>query len=195
MEAALHECTLMLEWPFGSDEVCASNGYRFLRLGSAGLATLAAQSRFDDIWEFVRNDVSHGLEPPTKEALAEGRAFILLAVQGRRVVGLVSAERLTPDQKLQCMPDEDSPGLALVEPGVHPHGIFQTAALGIFLIWVRRSERRKGLASAMVDVVRQVATLPGQVMASAGQVAFSQPTKLGFAFAKRYAGQALVYTP
>merc|ERR1719410_2670189 len=113
MEASLHECAIMLEWPFGGDEVGSFNGCRFLRLGAASLVTPAvqhmsprAQSRFDDIWEFVRNDVSHGLEQPTSEALASGRAFILLALQGRRVVGLVSAERLTPDQKVQCMPDE-----------------------------------------------------------------------------------------
>lgn len=202
MEASLHECALMLDWPFGGDEVSASNGCRVLRLGAARPVTpaaqhlpLRAQSRFDDIWEFVRNDVSHGLEPPTDEALASGRAFILLALQGRRVVGLVSAERLTPNQKVQCMPDEDVSGLALVEPGVHLHGRPQIAALGISLIWVRRSDRRKGLARAMVDAARKISTLPGQVMASTDEVAFSQPTNLGFAFAKRYSGQALVYTP
>jgi len=77
------------------------------------------------------------------------------------------------------------------------------AALGVALIWVRRSERRRGFARALVDATRKIAALgsPGSVDIRASEVAFSQPTDLGLAFASSYvacpkqAAAPLIYEP
>jgi len=91
--------------------------------------------------------------------------------------------------------------------------------LGIAVVWVRRSERRRGLATSMVEAARHLAAgaAPGckraaeltwaaaPKVATALPVAFSQPTDLGMAFASSYttsfvqaaaeAPGVLVYTP
>ena len=56
------------------------------------------------------------------------------------------------------------------------------AAVGVAVIWVARSERRRGLATAMVDSVRR-----------SEPVAFSQPTELGWSFASSYSRRSATY--
>lgn len=192
LEATFHCCTKALEWPFAAESVagawaCAGTGTgsvtkcHLVSIGSC-LKSNAARARFHDLWEFVRNDLSHGIDPPQLDSVAAGVSVVLLGLRGSVVVGLVWAERAAT-ATLDNDPDHT-----------------RRARLGIALVWVRRSERRRGLATALVDAARRLAAGPGTAPVAIGEVAFSQPTLHGAAFASKYteqahAGQVLVYQP
>ena len=77
----------------------------------------------------------------------------------------------------------------------------QKALIGIHQIWVHSRFRRRGVASRLIDTVREK-MLYGMVVPR-NQVAFSSPTEAGASFARRYStflsdatlngGQVLVY--
>lgn len=76
---------------------------------------------------------------------------------------------------------EKAAGAGPHERGTKPGGALKAwtcrgqAAVGVAVIWVARRERRRGLATAMVDSLR-----------CSAPVAFSQPTELGWSFASSY---------
>lgn len=232
-EDALHRCTTALAWPFASEQVAAASssspgarlatsassgaaGSRIIRL-SANCFRGAAGVRLREIWEHVREgDLSHALELPTAEAVASKTAWLLLALRGKEVLGLLSAERVGPTTCCELRESIDG-GRPEVQPAKRPRVDTQPAAskddsvLGVALIWVRRSERRRGLASTLVDAARRLESQSrstcagGQAREGAVKVAFSQPTELGKAFATKYAlakargasdsSEPLVYQP
>lgn len=64
--------------------------------------------------------------------------------------------------------------------------------IGISRIWTHSCQRRQGIASKLLTAVLQ--NIVFGTVVSAKQVAFSQPTALGYAFAKRFCGEVLVYS-
>mmetsp|Transcript_29574 Transcript_29574/g.92328 ORF Transcript_29574/g.92328 Transcript_29574/m.92328 type:complete len:271 (-) Transcript_29574:46-858(-) len=205
LEGALHSCTMSLEWPHGGAESLAelwpgagagaggTAACRLLRLGS-GLLAAAASARFAALWDFIRGDLSHGLDPPSPERVAAGAATVFLGLRGREVVGLIWAESIGMLQRVECLPGGPScESVASLGAGSSPDrrpGQAARAAIGVVLIWVRRSERRRGLATALVEAVRRHAAGPGGRSVPREAVAFSQPTDLGLEFARGYAGAA-----
>ncbi|KDO70603.1 hypothetical protein CISIN_1g031081mg [Citrus sinensis] len=67
------------------------------------------------------------------------------------------------------------------------------AVCGIRAIWVTPSNRRKGIASLLLDAVRR--SFCGEIVLEKSQLAFSQPSSAGKALASNYFGTAsfLVY--
>eukprot|EP00928_Gymnodinium_smaydae_P089284 TRINITY_DN73274_c0_g1_i1.p1 TRINITY_DN73274_c0_g1~~TRINITY_DN73274_c0_g1_i1.p1 ORF type:complete len:283 (-),score=51.95 TRINITY_DN73274_c0_g1_i1:37-885(-) len=227
LNSTLHRCSSALEWTLGGEslptpqvggasEGGACRGLRFLRLGRARLLSQVAQERLNELWEFVRNDLSHGLDLPAPERLLIGAAdpaAIFLALRGKEAVGLLVAERVVNAELFETKPLADADeAMRLAEPAKTGTN---EEVLGINLVWVRRTERRKGLATLLLDVARQQAKealatqLPSTLLPPSTQspamlplarVAFSQPTSDGFRLAARYAGPArdgkvLVYQP
>eukprot|EP00933_Yihiella_yeosuensis_P039517 TRINITY_DN33581_c0_g1_i1.p1 TRINITY_DN33581_c0_g1~~TRINITY_DN33581_c0_g1_i1.p1 ORF type:complete len:353 (+),score=80.43 TRINITY_DN33581_c0_g1_i1:44-1102(+) len=263
VEDSLHFCTAALEWPFPADAVAGawtgarlsgspSSGSntggrcRIVALGASALRKgTTACARLEELWRFVQEgDLSHSLDLPSAEAVATKTAWLLLALRGREVVGLVSTERLLSDQikehricnapgladleSTAAEAEETFPPAAATPPGstTRPLDAEETPPplpisdidrpakrqrtndakmlLGIALVWVRRSERRRGLATSLVDAARLLAeegcsfgSVPSKFSVS---VAFSQPTNLGIAFARQYEAsrsrdEVLLYEP
>lgn len=219
LEAAMHECTSTVEWRCKLSQSVAvswtaagrtdASNCRIVRLGGELLASCAASSaartQLDSLWGMVERDLSHSLGSPSCADIAAGRSVVLLGLRGRAVVGVVWAEWVPSTASLHGMssPDEDVDldsaatrvvGATVAEP-----------YLGVALVWVRRSEQRKGLATALVEAARKSAA-GCPLLGSAGpavpleRLAFSQPTNEGFAFASRFLrtahhGRVLVYQP
>lgn len=223
LEDALHQCSVSLEWPFPAESL-SSDGCRVVRLGPSALRG-AAGVRLVELWEKIRDtELSHTLELPSAERLANHSAWLLLALRGKEVLALLSAERvpaswaaISPESAsrtaLTCdkqksiaapLQPHSEGAVADHEAGTQPlisieycariqshHGdgslqSFAYAqqwepflsspwqartpprragfALGVAVVWVRRRERRRGLATALVDcwALRQ-RTVPTQV--------------------------------
>lgn len=209
-EGALHQCTAALAWPFqaecvgrpGAGVSAPSSGIRIVRIGARPLTTTAC-AQFEALWEFVRRDLSHSLDPPTCEALASGACTVLLGLRAREVVGLVWVEWAA---EAELLLEGRNPGGASLPDEVQVEGLPAEstqaggAALGVVLLWTRRAERRRGLATALVDAARQHAAGVVAAPLPLAKVAFSQPTDSGFAFARRYCqgvhgGRVLIYHP
>lgn len=215
-EDALHCCTAALFWPFaassehvpaassgrGGARASSSAAWRIMRL-SANCLRGAAGLRLREIWEHVREgDLSHALELPTAEAVASKTAWLLLALRGKEVLGLLSAERVGPSACCELRESESYESRPGAPPAKRPRLDSQSAAfkddsvLGVALIWVRRSERRRGLATTLVDAARRLesqsraACVGGQAREGTVAVAFSQPTELGKVFATKYSSAA-----
>ncbi|CAK9059428.1 unnamed protein product [Durusdinium trenchii] len=240
LEDALHHCAVSFDWPFPVETLSTSSSSlgpcRLVRLKANQLRG-AARKQLTELWEVVRDrELSHSLELPSIEALASQSAWLLLALKGREVLGMLSAERITTeivepetptcykrprnaktsDQEIveakmaghegrrslvpSIFADENhelreapAPSSALtVTPKKAPKRCAAPPSLGVALVWVRRRERRRGLATALVDCLRR--------LNGGATVAFSQPTDLGFAFATRYSRQQrfdspMVYDP
>ncbi|CAG8477661.1 4244_t:CDS:2 [Ambispora gerdemannii] len=114
----------------------------------------------------------------------------------KKVVGCVVAEHIS--QAYRVIPDENA---VSSESGVRDAGsaIFCStkkipAVCGISRIWVSRDYRRKGIATKILDLVRNKFIYGCNL--KHGSIAFSQPTVDGKALATRYAGTSefLVYT-
>lgn len=198
LEGALHTCSAALEWPFAAHTVggpwkgstVTSGACRIVRLGS-GILQDAARSHFRDLWEFIRGDLSHGLDPPALEAVSGGQSMLLLGLRGREIVGLIWAK---PTRTAQLCATN-----ATLDDIQRTAGVRTT--IGVEIIWVRRSERRRGVATALVDAVREQAASFGGLPVPREAVAFSQPTEMGSSFAGSYSksasrnGRVLVYQP
>lgn len=192
LEALVHHCAAALEWPYGGDAVAgpwagaaraaiSSGACRIVRLSAQLLASRSASSRFGELWDYVRSDLSHGLDPPAPSAAAAGECAMLLALRGREVVGLLWAERATSAALLEADEADSHGGATETAPQV-------PVQLGVALVWVRRSERRRGLATAMLDAARSCMAPFGAAVVSKAAVAFSQPTSMGAALACGYSG-------
>ena len=98
LEDALHQCSKAFDWPFPAETICsasaASGQCRLVRLGAKTLrGTMLI--RLAGLWETIREtDLSHSLDLPSGERLANGSAWLLMALKGREVLGLLSAERI-----------------------------------------------------------------------------------------------------
>jgi len=190
LEDALHQCSKTFDWPFPAETLCnasaASGQCRLVRLGANALRG-TAQSRLTELWETIREiDLSHSLELPTAERLANQSAWLLMALKGREVLGLLSAERIRPDtstffDSLESMSESQESDISAMEGDIQPPKVKTT--LGVAVVWVRRRERRRGLATSLVNCLRR--------LNMGGSVAFSQPTDLGFSFASSYSKQRL----
>mmetsp|Transcript_2916 Transcript_2916/g.6986 ORF Transcript_2916/g.6986 Transcript_2916/m.6986 type:complete len:240 (+) Transcript_2916:77-796(+) len=187
LEDALHQCPAVFRWTFSAEAVGSAastdGACRLVRLGACARRG-AANARLEELWENIRDtQLSHILDLPSAERLASKAAIILLALRGKDVLALISAERI-PVQHVYYW--QASSGSKLVSSSA------SGPALGVSVIWTSRRQRRRGLARALVDCARKL-TVPD------GPVAFSQPTELGMAFAQRYmttsrgAAEVLVY--
>ena len=98
LEDALHQCSKAFDWPFPAETICSASAScgqcRLVRLGANTLRGTTL-SRLAELWETIREtDLSHSLDLPSGERLANGSAWLLMALKGREVLGLLSAERI-----------------------------------------------------------------------------------------------------
>ncbi|CAE7369330.1 unnamed protein product, partial [Symbiodinium necroappetens] len=195
LEGALHLCPAIFEWTFPAETLgsapSAEGPCRLVRLG-ANARKGAADAKLVELWENIRKtQLSHILELPSTEQLASQSACILLALRGKDVLALLSAERITADKlgppSIASRTTQTQQMLQSQKTG---------PLLGVAVLWTRRRERRRGLAVALVDRARKL-------LAPGSRVAFSQPTELGQAFAQQYVqrmsdqeeSSVLVYVP
>eukprot|EP00927_Polykrikos_kofoidii_P062877 TRINITY_DN57676_c0_g1_i1.p1 TRINITY_DN57676_c0_g1~~TRINITY_DN57676_c0_g1_i1.p1 ORF type:complete len:277 (+),score=40.55 TRINITY_DN57676_c0_g1_i1:240-1070(+) len=214
MEGALHQCSVALEWRFSGEVV--ANGWhgaaesspevcRVLRLDQ-NLAP-AAREQLEAVWDFIRKELPHSLGGPPVLASRCGAGeppILLMGLRGRIVVGLLWAERVAAHRVFEVADVSDcgkSHGSGCVSTTAsHGDQHKQVAVLGVALIWVRRGEQRRGLATALVNAARRQPATFGCQDVALEEVAFSQPTDQGFEFASRYLhcarkGKVLIYEP
>eukprot|EP00438_Fugacium_kawagutii_P025552 Skav222817 [mRNA] locus=scaffold1444:185244:187561:+ [translate_table: standard] len=195
LEGALHQCSTALDWSFPSETVqlgvqIGTSACRVVRLGAHHLRG-AALSRLTELWETIQDtDLAHPFDLPSPERLANQSAYLLMALKGREVLGLLSAERIAvpcpdsldkmkqkPQTESQQKPQTESQQASQAESLDGAQRAPASPTLGVAVVWVRRRERRRGLATSMVDCLQRLGGC---------HVAFSQPTELGFAFASSY---------
>lgn len=97
-----------------------------------------------------------------------------LYIRKRRVVGLVTAEVIDCGYALQSN----------FERSTHP----RKAMIGVHHMWVHSKFRKQGIATRLVDAVREKMIFG--LVVPPELVAFSSPTEAGVKFAKRYVNQA-----
>jgi GNAT superfamily N-acetyltransferase len=97
-----------------------------------------------------------------------------LFIRKRRVVGLVTAEVITSGYALQKN----------FERSTHPC----KAIIGIHHMWVHSKFRKQGIATRLIDAVREKMVFG--LVVSPEKVAFSSPTEAGVKFARRYVDHA-----
>lgn len=212
LEGALHQCTFALTWPFAIEAVggpwsCSRIG------GGVGICRIAricggsraapAHSQLEPLWEFIRGDLGHSMEMPKTADLADGSAMVLIGLRGREAVGFLWVERRAGSaavlhERMPMAADGADGAQADIEPVAQGERRCRGAGLGVVLIWARRTERRRGLASALVEKARELFGRSSEWGVDAGDLAFSQPTNSGFAFAAKYTsgsrnGSVLVY--
>ncbi len=117
-----------------------------------------------------------------KEEVVKQRAFIYIS--GKRVVGCILAEAINSERLL--LKDAEH-GSSTTEPQSKTAPDKETAAMvGIYQMWTHQSYRRKGIATRLLDTVRQ-RFVWGMNMGREA-LAFSQPTTDGLALAQAYCG-------
>nr|XP_045613540.1 N-acetyltransferase ESCO2-like isoform X2 [Procambarus clarkii] len=125
-----------------------------------------------------------GKKPKSGEDI---KAF--LYILERRIVGCLIAERISNAYKI--IPH------ALLKPGLsHPACCSETPSkvwAGVSRLWVLQSQRGKGIASTLVNSMRD--NMITNYFLKVDEIAFSDPTENGLAFAEKYTGKAdfLVY--
>jgi len=204
IEGAFHQCRKSLHWPFGSTAIDGlsriektGNTFRVARLASGDLTGPSASARFDELWSFVLNDLSHSLGAPSPASLGNRSDTLLICLRGREVMAMLWAELLSDGTDIREATIESRSCSASQKRLV----VGRRGLLGVRLIWVHRSCRKKGLATSLVDALRLHAGGLGGSPIPAQEVAFSEPTEQGLAFATRYAQSncvgdcALIYTP
>ena len=157
-----------------------------------------------------------GDEAPDEATLAKklkgcGRTAFLYVNGDSRVVGLVVAERIERGYRIVTFEEDEGNvagddkgkgvGKGVVVGGGGKHKLQlplsreltpRLARVGVHQVWVHASERRRGVASAIIDVVR--AKLIFGTVVPVEEVAFSSPTGDGLTLGKRYVGEGvLVY--
>jgi hypothetical protein len=206
LEDALHFCSTAFEWPFGSEVASttmnnvrlsnssASSSSRIIRLSASAFREgSSCAARLNELWHHIQDgDLSHSLALPSANDIASGRCSFFLSLRGKEVLGLLSAEHCSLSQVSRHR--ISSTAAALVDKEEVVGSGANESLLGIALIWVRRSERRRGVATSLLDAARQASGV------SRDHVAFSQPTELGFSFAAAYEASGvkndiLVYEP
>lgn len=117
---------------------------------------------------------------------------LYLYVEKRRIIAAlvpdeVEASRVYPVSSMEDIAALDTKHTSNTLSPSRSDSLSSTAAtlmLGVRLIWVHESRRRQGIAHRMVDAIRRLHFF-GQVV-DITQLAFSQPTVDGLAFAQRY---------
>jgi len=190
LEGTLHRCAESLEWrgseAFASLATMAS-GCRIARLPVSAANSSTARARLEAVWEFIQHDLSHAFHLPSAEALTSGASAILLALRGRQVLGLLWAERITSavlssrTERRNCC-DDGAPTASCQAAQVR-------ASIGVALVWVRRTERRRGVATALINAARATLAGAGSTPVPVNEVAFSQTTRMGSDLAERYLGE------
>jgi GNAT superfamily N-acetyltransferase len=104
-----------------------------------------------------------------------GSMSTFLYARNKRVVGLCSVVPIKRGYVLEA---------SNLERSRQP----RKATIGVHQIWVHSKFRKSGVASALVDAVREK-TIFGMVV-PAGHVAYSSPSEAGAAFARRYSHNA-----
>lgn len=215
LEDALHFCSTAFEWPFGAEVASATmNNVRLSNSSASSSSRIVRMSanafregsscaaRLNELWHHIQDgDLSHSLALPSATDIASGRCSLFLSLRGKEVLGLLSAEHCSLSQVSRHRISSRAEALGAKEEsianisgcGVDPT-LANESLLGIALIWVRRSERRRGVATSLLDAARQASGV------SRDNVAFSQPTELGFSFATAYEASGvkndiLVYEP
>lgn len=192
LEGVLHRCVEGLDWPFGGHSVMKEGeasqssasfpgGCRVVRLPASAIDA-ASRSKpaaaFETLWDFVRGDLSHGFQLPQSKSLASGQCAVLLALRGRQVQGMICVERIA---------NATIEKVSVVGEGGE-NAITVAASLGISLVWVRKTERKKGLASAMIVAARHLLANIGEPPIPLNRLAFSQTTDMGTLFAQSVLG-------
>ena len=152
LEGALHLCPAVFRWSFQGEVVgsapSADGPCRLVRLG-ANARKGAAGTELVELWENIRRtQLSHILELPSMEQLASRSAILLLALRGKDVLALLSAECIAARQLCPSAETKQAEVGGVI--GV-PHGASRDPLLGLSVLWTRRRERRRGLAAALVD--------------------------------------------
>ena len=107
------------------------------------------------------------------------RAFV--CIKHKQIVGCVIAEQIQFGYTIQTQEDDaSSPNQTLRRSDSRAK-----ALLGISRIWVHSTARRQHVASLLVTSIRQK-LIYGIECIPLHQIAFSQPTRLGLAFASKY---------
>lgn len=125
-------------------------------------------------------------------------AWVYICIRGRRIVGCIVIDHVSPlaliqlsrsDLAIACKDDiyaqmESSSSLPCTS-------ICASSKLGVRLIWVAPLSRRSGVAAMLVDAARLRFSLGAAVPRC--EVAFSQPTSSGIAFALAYTKANSIY--
>eukprot|EP00049_Salpingoeca_infusionum_P013307 m.248172 g.248172 ORF g.248172 m.248172 type:complete len:235 (+) comp15409_c0_seq2:225-929(+) len=123
------------------------------------------------------SQMSAGIDPSSCQQ-------VLVYTQGVKVVGLLAFEHIQGAMKCEASAKPDN---------ITCSDVSVPARLGIRLVWVHPSMRRKGVATQLLDTARQRAiygcSIPKMMLA------FSSPTLDGARLARQYTGQQdfLVY--
>lgn len=108
---------------------------------------------------------------PTDECDKTGERWTYLYIRDKRVIGMASAQSISHAYKLH----ENNSARGRDK---------QAAMVGIYQIWVHSKYRRQGIASMLVDAVREKMIF-GLIIPK-DRVAFSSPTLAGASFGRRY---------
>lgn len=114
------------------------------------------------------------------------KAFLYISEE-KRIEGCCVAEPITEGYRV--LPESQSEGSPQKHPGHRPwccSDVPEKAFIGISRIWVQNQARRKGIATRLLDCVRQWALYGIEIPRS--KMAFSDPTPDGKLLATRYAG-------
>ncbi len=124
-------------------------------------------------------DTDMGFARENEEAVKQ-RAFMYIA--GKRAVGCILAEAIDSE----CLILEDTEHGSSSNNPEQFKTATATAMVGIYQMWTHQSYRRKGIATRMLDTVRQRFVWGMTIGYEA--LAFSQPTTDGLALAQAYCG-------
>eukprot|EP01028_Stygiella_incarcerata_P006073 TRINITY_DN2488_c0_g2_i1.p1 TRINITY_DN2488_c0_g2~~TRINITY_DN2488_c0_g2_i1.p1 ORF type:complete len:314 (+),score=89.69 TRINITY_DN2488_c0_g2_i1:57-944(+) len=147
-----------------------SSGSRVIEVQEKNLST-AQKKKMDSLKSMAEMELGKG--PISPESANDDKKYYLY-VQDRRVVGILSCVALDRACRLRA----DGEHTYISGDDAEP------ASLGIERIWVHRAYRRKGIGSALLRSAMQNA-LFGRIVQKE-EIAFSQPTKDGRAFAERF---------
>ena len=109
-------------------------------------------------------------------------------IQDQQVVGYVNTERInkafTLDKSVSNMVKIGMDSSIAANGAVTASATSHVALVGICLIWVHPSFRKRTIATRLVDIVREKSIYGMRVAKNV--VAFAQPTRMGLQFAQKY---------
>ena len=146
--------------------------------------SIFGRGREDALWSLITNP--HDKDDPNPVP----RYKILLYLFNFQAVGVVLVERIARAGQYMyrhaTLPVLTQPGQIIYlkdEEWIDMHVIYK-CYMSVDRIWVREDMRRKQIATQLVDYARE-AFVPGLSL-SKKEIAFSRPTTVGGAFAKKY---------
>lgn len=164
------------------------NGVKFLGWKNERIVNVTANGRIiavlasdkknmlkkvDDLFSVA--DLELGIRVPVKECLKDSSMFLIyVASNHKRVAGFLAAEAIHEAFKL------------VREEPMQISSTPSPASVGVARLWVHPHYRRQGIATALLDTLRCNFRFDREI--DRRQVAFSDPTNEGRAFAQRYVG-------